>query len=242
MARITGNLKNDNPLINNSNVEDFFKHRANKIKELDYLRAVMYQDNNPQLVLDRNRAEKEKLLPLIPLNKESKILDVGCGTGRWLDHLDKNFKNYHGVDLSIGFIEYAKSRFTQDNISFSVGKAQDLDEEKKYNILLCMGVIIYLNDEDVIQFFKKANNLMESNSSTLIIREPIALMERLTLVDEYSQDLDQYYNAIYRTKDELIDLFNKYLPSFEVLKLEKLFEGSLNNRIETQQYYFILRN
>ena len=65
--------------------KDFFKHRAEKFQENNPYSVTMYQDNNKELVRERNEYETEKLLSLLSIDKESEILDVACGIGRWAD-------------------------------------------------------------------------------------------------------------------------------------------------------------
>lgn len=80
-------------------------------------------------------------------------------------------------------------------------------------------------------------------NAILCIREPIAIQDRLTLKDFYSSELDDNYNAIYRTRNELMGLFEDTLfcRGFTIKTENYLFEESaLNNRRETAQYYFIL--
>ena len=44
--------------------------------------------------------------PFLPLNKNSKILDIGCGMGQFLSLLkNKGYKNFQGIDLSQGQVE-----------------------------------------------------------------------------------------------------------------------------------------
>ena len=56
--------------------------------------------------------------------------------------------------------------------------------------------------------------------------------------------LNDNYNAIYRTRDELVHFFEKELlqKGFQIEQEGFLFqEKGLNNRKETTQYYFILQ-
>ena len=66
----------------------------------------------------------------------------------------------------------------------------------------------------------------------------------MTFNDFYSEELRDDYNAIYRTRDELLEIFEDTLfeNGFSVEQEGYLFEEpELNNRKETSQYYFILK-
>lgn len=79
--------------------------------------------------------------------------------------------------------------------------------------------------------------------SIICIRDPLGIDERLTLKEFYSEELKDNYNVIYRTRDEVMQVFEKTLlqAGFKVTQSEFLFsEDELNNRKETAQYYFIM--
>lgn len=240
MARYKGSILGQNPKISNDSVKDFFNERAKKINDLDELRAVMYQDENPNLVMERNKAEKNKLLPYLNINHDSNIVDVGCGTGRWLECFNNQFNSYYGIDLSKGFIEYSRKKYEANNkVHFEELSATDLKLDRSFNRLLCIGLLIYINDNDLKNLLKKFNKIMDDDS-ILVFREPVGINYRLTLDSEFSKDLKAEYSAIYRTKNEIIEFFKIYLTRFDIKNMEPLFDSNLNNRIETQQYYFVL--
>jgi hypothetical protein len=75
----------------------------------------------------------------------------------------------------------------------------------------------------------------------ICVREPVGIEERLTLKDFYSDELKCNYNAIYRTREELENLFRVFTDQgFVITKQDFVTKGSLNNRKETSQYYYIL--
>ncbi len=55
----------------------------------------------------RNVFELEENLLLKVLDKQDSILEIGCGTGIWMDALRKKGFNIYGVDLSKDMISYA---------------------------------------------------------------------------------------------------------------------------------------
>lgn len=59
----------------------------------------------------------------------------------------------------------------------------------------------------------------------------------------FSEELNDYYNAIYRTRDELMVSINEMFlnKGFRIKEEGFLFDDdALNNRKETAQYYYIL--
>jgi len=83
-------------------------------------------------------AEKEakaiaSLLRRYGLSENSRVLEVGCGSGRILINLAKlGFQNLVGIDLSPIFIEYAERRAQEhgvdDRVEFVIGDAKRLSK------------------------------------------------------------------------------------------------------------------
>lgn len=242
MARYQGSNFSEDPIISDEKIKNFFNERAKKIEILDELRAVMYQDDKPNLVIERDKVEKAKILPHLKIYETSNIIDIGCGTGRWLKSLKNKFNSYYGIDISSGFIDYLNEKY-KDNfkVDFEELSVNDLRVDRNFDRLLCMGLLIYINDSDLVNFLVKLNCIMDEKS-VMVFREPVGINYRLTLDGEFSDDLNSEYSAIYRTKDEIIEFFKKYLTKFKIKKIEPLFDSDLNNRMETQQFYFILGN
>lgn len=226
----------------------FFNERAGKYTEDHPYSVTMYQDNNPALVEERNRAETEKLLPLLKLDGQSRILDLACGIGRWSDAVTTQIDEYCGIDFSGNLIELAKKRPHEANRYFYVGAVNEFQEvlrangRGKYNRILLIGILMYINDADLVHVMEKLCDTAEDHA-VICIREPLGIDERLTLKGFYSEELRDDYNAIYRTRGELTDVLEKTLlkAGFEITQSGFLFsEDGLNNRRETAQYYFIL--
>lgn len=241
-------VKNRIEKLDYNETQSFFKKRAEKFKEDNPYSVTMYQDNNPKLVKERNQRETETLLPLLKLSEKSKVLDAACGIGRWSDAIKENICEYCGVDFSEDLIKIAMQRNRDlSNRNFLVGSVNEIEnvlkdhKKGKYNRILIMGILMYLNEDDVNAALSQIEKVCEEHA-VICIREPIAITERLTLKDFYSEELEDNYNAIYRTKDELMQFFKEIFLTrgFKLKQGDFLFsEDGLNNRKETAQYYYI---
>lgn len=228
--------------IDNSSVNDFFKDRASKYNQNNPLKAVLYQDNNPQIAIDRDLKEKKKLLPLLNLIKSTKVLDIGCGIGRWAKTMAPLVNKYHGTDLMPQFIDIAKEECKEfSNVTFQFISAQEITDtsiDGKFNLIFISGLLMYLNDNEIRNLFNVLNSYME-NYCQILIREPIGIEERLTLNKVWSEELQCEYSAVYRTKFELASIIESSLTNLELVNSDFLFDDKLNNRVETKQYYFL---
>lgn len=242
--RIKKEIKN----ISYNDTHDFFDTRAKKFNNENPYAVTMYQDNNPELVKKRNDAEVERLKPLLKIDNNSKILDVACGIGRWSDAITEEVQKYCGIDFCAEFVELAKKRNKHSNRKFYVSSSVEVEQkmeeqdEKNFNRVLLIGALMYLNDSDVKETLKQIEKLCD-DSAIICIREPIGIEERLTLKDQFSEELKDDYNAIYRTRGELENIFENTLcqKGFAIKENGFMFpETDLNNRKETTQYYWII--
>lgn len=174
---------------------------------------------------------------------------MACGIGRWADAIKTEVKKYCGIDFSDELIRIATERNKRDNYYYYVGSTSQLEKIIKqnrkgnFNIGLVVGIMMYLNDNDVIEMLQQIERCCE-NETVICIREPIGIEERLTLKDYYSDELKSDYNAIYRTRDEIKEILKDTLlnKNFAIETEGFLFEADeLNNRKETKQYYYILK-
>lgn len=235
------------PRIDRDAVFRFFEDRARKADSIGPIRAVIYQDKNIDLAERRNLAEKQLLLPYLNIGKTDRVLDVGCGTGRWAEALVPHCAAYHGIDLSPGLIRVSKERLGHySNAVFTVCALDDLSFEKigtcePFSRMISFGVLIYQNDDTVLLALKRMASVA-STHCRMVFREPVSLDLRLTLQSHYSDEMEQYYNAIYRTEPELMDMFDGVLggDGFRLIANGDVYrDPALNNRTQTRQRYFV---
>lgn len=105
---------------------------------------------------------------LTSLPKDIDILDVGCGYGRTLVYLHGlGFKKLTGFDVSENYIVRAKKDCPESNLF--VADFENFNLEKKYDLILLMGVIEYvLTDKKQDIFFEKISKKLSENGSVFL--------------------------------------------------------------------------
>lgn len=233
------------PLIDPASVQNFFEERARKAEALGPVRAVIYQDKNPTLAQERDAAEKVLLLPLIDVRPDDSVLDAGCGSGRWAEVLIPACGRYLGVDASQGLVDIARQRFGHcPHARFDVVSVDRLADspalaEERFTRIISFGVYIYLND-DAVEAALQQLCAIAAVDARVVLREPVAMGDRLTLNGFYSEDMEQAYSAVYRPQAELMAMFDRTLGAsgFRLQGSGDVFEAGLNNRAETRQRWF----
>jgi SAM-dependent methyltransferase len=218
---------------------EFFDSRARCASPESPQSTTMYQDKS--LSEKRDRHESEAVVPLLQLSGGEKILDIGCGYGRWASILRDFSPTYLGIDFSRELLALAEAQ----GMGFAVFQhmaAQDISPSQlvvppPFDLVICSGILIYLNDRDVVRLSKALSGLA-APCSTVYLREPMAITgERLTLDRFPSEELKTNYSAIYRTPEQCRELFGTPLQDsgFECLIDRSLYPPELCNRKETEQ-------
>jgi 2-polyprenyl-3-methyl-5-hydroxy-6-metoxy-1,4-benzoquinol methylase len=241
-------MTNNKKEISKKNIKIFFKDRANTHDEKQFLKTVIYQDKNPKLAKKRDLFEKKKIKDILNVSKNDVILDIGCGIGRWADGMSEKVKKYVGIDYLDEFINIANIKYKKkNNIYFINLESTKLSNSKvkshsPYTIIMIMGLYPYINDKEGCNILKKLLEV-SANECKIIIREPIAVKKEIILNNVWSDDMETYYSAKYRTHDWFKKNFNEILfkKGYNLIIDEPLYPKHLNNRIETKQHLFYLK-
>ncbi len=193
------------------------------------------------------RNEREcKIVKSFIDDRKLKILDIGCGVGRWADNLQDNIEIYHGIDFSEEYVNASQNHFAdKNNISFFCMSATAIDLSvllPAYDLIIITGVLMYINDNDIAKTLTTCNHLL-GNGGLLYIQESVSVMPtRLTLRDFESKDLETIYNVIYRTSQEYENCFKQFLPEFSFGdKTNLLLDKETGAREETNARWWFLK-
>ena len=193
----------------------------------------------------------------------SKLIDIGCGQGEFLLHIQQNGIDVFGIDLSSSQIEICKSK----NIPCECIDIKDITS--KYDCATAIfDVINYIPYDDLKQFFSSTYDLLEKNGyfifdiNSLYGFEEIAQGslnidkdDKFISIDAYFEDdilttqitLFRKENELFRKEQGFIEQF--YYSNTTLIKLlkqtgfsiEKTIEFNLHDEDNADKYIFVCK-
>lgn len=225
-------------------VLEFFEARAARFDEASPLVSVLYQDKHPDLVIERDAAEKAAVLPLLALSIDSLVLDVGCGVGRWAPEVRSAGAGYVGTDISPSLIDHARRLHPEIAEAFHALSATETDHltVDDFTHVLMAGVAMYLDDGEFRAALEQVADVCAS-SAVVYLREVLTSDARLTLRHEWSSDMDMEYHATYRGQEESAALVAGVLEprGFRLVEAGSPVPAHLANRSDTFQRFTLWR-
>lgn len=157
---------------------------------------------------------QNKVVQKINIKKNSKILDVGCGTGSLLVTLkNKNLNlSLYGIDISEEMLKIARKKLSKKEI-LKVAKAENLPFEKNYfDYIFCTEAFHHFSNQDraMKNFYKSLKN-----QSRLIIAD----FDFGFIANKIFHFIEPG-NTKTNTKKEMKELFNR--NNFKNVEQEKI--------------------
>lgn len=229
-------------------IKDFYDKRANKYEQGEKTRntAVLLGDNNPQYADKSNEIEKKLIKPYLNISENHNVLDIGCGVGRWAESIIPTCNEYIGVDFSKEMIKVASKYFQKyTNAKFINSDFQNIFTnnnicDKKFDTVIIAAVSMYINEKELKTCYEKLSKIL-NKGAIVYIEESVAVKERLTLNNIWSENLNDNYNAIYRTREEYLEILEPLLSRTEIIKEDYMTQWDKKELSETSHWFTLLK-
>ncbi len=208
----------------------------------------------------RNKYYYKDLLKLLKFNvkENSRILEIGCGTGYLLNFLSPSYGV--GIDISENMISYAKNNYP--NLNFFEMDAENIDINDKFDYIIISDTIGYF--EDVQKVFLEIKKCVTNDTRIIITYQNIMLQPFFSLAEFLHLkmpsnkinwlDLNDISNILELTDFSVIKkgkrflfpfffpiiswLFNKYLVHLPIINSLSLYSFIVarKKKIEQEEY------
>jgi len=186
--------------------ESFWDERVRSLGDL----GDGYANRNLQNYEDRVRMRKA--FGILGDVSGLRILDVGCGTGRWSIRLAKMGGIVTGIDISQEMIELAKQRANESqthNITFLSKNADGLNYSGNFDVALTATVLQHITDKKRLNLAVRGIvNAVKEDGRILIIESAPLTRDKEAVPEKRVKFVEL------RTKQEWIDLFQGYGTKF----------------------------
>jgi cyclopropane fatty-acyl-phospholipid synthase-like methyltransferase len=224
-------------------VRAFWESQAGKLGSVP-LDSMANLEERPGLLEQKIRREQECLVPLLRLERDASLLDLGAGAGQWTFRFAARVRRVVAVEYTeamaaIGRAETARRGL--GNVQFITAAAQDFESSERFDAIFISGLLLYLNDADVRKLTARLPRWIKPGGRVLVRDAASVLPSRHLIANRYSELLRARYSAIYRTTSEIRAAFAP--AGFGCENEGQIFpEGSpLNKFPETRLRYFLFR-
>lgn len=110
----------------------------------------------------------EMTVPLLPTQPGGLIVELGCGTGRWLSRLAKydHDHDFLGVDIDAPLIAHAQRHYARRGVSFEVGDLTRAWRHRPAQLLVSVDVLHHVDDTEAL--YRAAHGHLEPGAAWLI--------------------------------------------------------------------------
>lgn len=130
---------------------------------------------------------------LLPEIKNKIVLDLGCGTGKFMSKFYKDTTKYYGLDLSEQQLNIAKEKVKDGNVEFMCCSAENIPlENNSIDVIISTWVLGTILEEDRrAKVFNEMRRVLKENGSIYLVENDIG--------GEFEEIRNRYPN-ISRTK------------------------------------------
>ena len=135
-----------------------------------------------------HRSRTECVARYIRPKESDRVLDCGCGPADLLDYLPD--VDYVGIDIDANYVAEARKRFG-NRATFRLGPLgpETMTEKAHYDLVLAMGVLHHLDDEQAREFLSLARSSLKPGGR-LVMLDP-CYIEGQSRVARYIIDRDR---------------------------------------------------
>ncbi len=228
---MSGSNKHPNAdCIDSKAVYDFWEARAQSYLDQEKT-GLSNLEPDADLSKEKRRLERQVMDEYVAPQPADIVLDLGAGHGAWEAYFCGKVSHIDCVEYSDTMIRIARQLLTEANITnvaFFHSKAQEFNSDRRYDIILISGLLIYLNKQELNTLLRNLE-MMLADGGRIILRDGTAREETYLITDRFSEALKANYSAYYRTAAEYVAVFAEH--GFEVTRHQNMFpDGSALNK------------
>lgn len=168
------------------------------------------------------------------------VLDIGCGTGVYLKDFPEHF-SLTGIDLNDPFLKVAKHAVP--SAKFIKGDYMKIDLEEKYDLIITLGFLMYIEPSTLKDFFQKLNQdlniggkIFFQYSHALLLKD--VLYSDLSYVRYSPTHIEKVISPFFNIIEHKHFFDNRTVENYD--RDRYYFPNGKNNRVDTIQNTYLL--
>lgn len=230
-------------MLDRNRVKKFWDDRAKKYDSLAFESVANLEEDSDNLKL-KIQLETTKVFKWMGNIADKTILDIGAGVGQWsFRFIEHGVHSVTAVEFSEPLAEIGRKeakKLNTNNIKFVVTPAEKYTPIMKFDIVFISGLFVYLDESQTQELMLNIQQAVHSKT-VIVLRDGTAVNKRYEINNKMSEHLKSNYSAIYRSRSEYIDLFEKI--GLELVADENMFDEGcqLNKYPETRLRLYLFK-
>jgi trans-aconitate methyltransferase len=153
----------------------------------------------------------ERLIRSAEIDFDGAVLDLGSGVGFWAEYFAQHFGKVIAIEASVPLYEAMVARCSRyANATLLNDDVMAFEPEDRYSMIFLGGMLMYLNESDVIKLLERVTHFLEPGGIVLC-RESTVRSGTLTRQGDYQ--------VVYRSVQTYSSLFSKCGLSVDQVEL-----------------------
>lgn len=127
---------------------------------------------------------KQVLLNELALERDDRVLEIGCGPGTWTELIAPQVRSVTAVDIAAAMIGIAQKRVVSGHVTFWHGDFIQFDDQEAYDSVFCVRVLEYFSDK--LQVIQRIATLLKPEGRLVLIAKstPTLLTLRRNVIEK----------------------------------------------------------
>ncbi len=195
---------------------DFWERSA----KVDSIRAISDQDDEESFEVS-GRRDADDLAALLPHGGSA--LEIGCGTGRVMQHVAALCERLYGIDISKGMVEQGRQRLAHlPNVAFEVGNGYDLApfDDESFDLVYSLYAFQHMPKTTAYNYFVESARVLRPEGVLRFQVPNILRDEHFLAFNHFTQPwfVEHPYPMHYYTPIEVVSLLGR--AGFRVLDMD----------------------
>lgn len=164
----------------------------------------------------KRRIVREQVQPFY----RAKMLDIGCGTGALLDHIDKKLEvDFVGYDINPEYIAFAQKKYGKRARFYCSAVSEAEFNEKDFDIVTAVAIVHHLSDAESSKLIALAAKKVRPGG-TFVLSEPV-WTDKQSRLEKYLMSKDRGQNI--RTQEEYVHLAKEKFAEVKSVTIPGLY-------------------